>query len=109
VLRPRIERKGVSALLALTESGVQAVKGIVSSSEELPETGGVRVVAGRSGTEPNFELSVVSLPGEDDQVIEEHGARLFLDPDAASLLEDKVLDASVEQNRVAFTIADQEE
>ena len=96
-------------MLALTDNAVEAVKGIVSSSEEVPESGGVRVVAGRSGTEPNFELSVVSLPGEDDEVIEEHGARLFLDPDAASLLKDKVLDASVEQNRVAFTLVDQGE
>jgi Fe-S cluster assembly iron-binding protein IscA len=96
-------------LLTLTENAVQAVKGIVSSSEEVPESGGVRVVAGRAGAEPNFELSVVSLPGEDDEVIEEHGARLFLDPGAAALLEDKVLDASVEQNRVAFTLADQGE
>ena len=95
-------------MLALTDNAVEAVKGIVSSSEEVPESGGVRVVAGRSGTEPNFELSVVSLPGEDDEVIEEHGARLFLDPDAASL-KDKVLDASVEQNRVAFTLVDQGE
>jgi iron-sulfur cluster assembly protein len=44
---------------------------------------------------------------EDDEVIEEERARIFLDPEAASLLEDKVLDASVEQNQVAFTLADQ--
>jgi iron-sulfur cluster assembly protein len=40
-------------------------------------------------------------------VIEEQGARVFLEPEAASLLEDKVLDASVERSQVAFTIADQ--
>jgi iron-sulfur cluster assembly protein len=57
----------------------------------------------------NFELRVVSLPAEDDEVIEERGARVFLEPEAASLLGDMVLDASVEQNRVAFTIADQVE
>jgi iron-sulfur cluster assembly protein len=47
------------------------------------------------------------LPAEDDEVIEEHGARLFLDHDAALLLEDKVLDASVERDQVAFMLADQ--
>jgi Fe-S cluster assembly iron-binding protein IscA len=47
------------------------------------------------------------LPAEDDEVIEEHGARVFLEPAAASLLDDKVLDANVEEDRVAFTIADQ--
>jgi Fe-S cluster assembly iron-binding protein IscA len=39
-------------------------------------------------------------------VIEEQGARVFLEPEAASLLDDKVLDASVEHNQVAFTIDD---
>jgi hypothetical protein len=34
---------------------------------------------------------------------------LFLEPEAASLLDDKVLDASIEHNRVAFTIAEQAE
>jgi hypothetical protein len=33
--------------------------------------------------------------------------RIFLEPEAASLLDDKVLDATVEQNKIAFTIADQ--
>ena len=97
----------MSALLALTDSAVQAVKGIVSSSDEASETGGLRMVGERAGTQANFDLSVVPLPAEDDEVIEEQGARVFLEPEAASLLDDKVLDASVEQDQVAFTIAEQ--
>jgi Fe-S cluster assembly iron-binding protein IscA len=85
------------------------VKDIVSSSDEASETGGLRLVAEHDGTRANFQLSVVPLPAEDDEVIEEQGARLFLEPEAASLLDDKVLDADVEQDRVAFTIADQTE
>ena len=42
-------------------------------------------------------------------MIEEDGARIFLDPEAASLLDDKVLDVSVEQNQLAFTIGNQSE
>ena len=97
----------MGALLALTDSAVEAVKHIVSSSEGVSETGGLRLVAEQVGTETNFQLSVVSLPAEDDEVIEEEDARVFLEPEAASLLDDKVLDATVEQNKVAFTIADQ--
>jgi iron-sulfur cluster assembly protein len=107
--RPEPTRKEVSAVLALTDSAVQAVKHIVSSSEEVSETGGLRMVAERAGTQANFQLSVVPLPAEDDEVIEEEGARVFLEPEAASLLDDKVLDASVEQNQVAFTIGEQAE
>jgi iron-sulfur cluster assembly protein len=67
----------------------------------------LRMVAEREGTQANFHLDVVTLPAEDDEVIDEQGARVFLEPEAASLLDDKVLDASVEQDQVAFTIADQ--
>jgi iron-sulfur cluster assembly protein len=96
-------------LLALTDNAVEAVKSIVSSSDEASETSGLRMVAERAGTQANFHLSVVALPAEHDEVIDEHGARVFLEPEAASLLEEKVLDASVEQDQVAFTIEDQVE
>jgi iron-sulfur cluster assembly protein len=99
----------VSALLALTDNAVEAVKNIISSSDEPSEMSGLRMVAELAGTRANFNLSVVPLPAEDDQVIEEQGARVFLEPEAASLLDDKVLDASIEQDHVAFTIADQTE
>lgn len=96
-------------MLALTESAVDAVKRIVESSDEASETAGLRLVAEQTGMEANLQLSVTRLPAEDDEVIEEEGARVFLEPAAASLLDDKVLDASIEQNRVAFMIADQGE
>jgi Fe-S cluster assembly iron-binding protein IscA len=47
----------------------------------------------------NLRLSVALLPSEDDEVLEEQGTRVFLEPEAASLLDDNVLDASVEQNQ----------
>jgi iron-sulfur cluster assembly protein len=99
----------VGALLALTDNAVEAVRNIVSSSDELPETGGLRLVAERAGTQANLQLSVVAMPAEDDEVIEEQGVRVFLEPEAAALLDDKVLDASMVQNQVEFTIADQVE
>jgi Fe-S cluster assembly iron-binding protein IscA len=96
-------------LLALTDNAVEAVKSIVSSADEASETSGLRMVAERAGTQANFHLAVVPLPAEDDEVIDEQGARIFLEPEAASLLDEKVLDASLEQDQVAFTIADQVE
>jgi iron-sulfur cluster assembly protein len=99
----------VSALLALTDNAVEAVRQLVSSSEEASETSGLRLVAEQAETQTSFRLSVVPQPAEDDEVIEEEDARVFLEPEAASLLEDKVLDATVEQNRLAFTIGDQAE
>jgi Fe-S cluster assembly iron-binding protein IscA len=103
---PEATRKEVRALLALTDSAVEAVKRIVSSSEEDPG-GGIRVVAEQDGVETRFQLSIVALPSEDDAVIEEQGARVFLESKAAYLLDDKVLDAHVDQNQVAFKLDDQ--
>jgi len=40
-------------------------------------------------------------------VIETKGARVFLEPQAASLLRDKILDASIEHGEVPFTFAEQ--
>ena len=96
-------------MLALTDSAVDAVRRIVESSDEASETAGLRLVADQTGMEANFHLSVTQLPAEDDEVIEEEGARVFLEPQAASLLDDKVLDATLDQDRVAFAIADQVE
>jgi iron-sulfur cluster assembly protein len=86
---------------ALSDRAVQAVKGIVASAEEAPETGGLRVIADHVGAQVNLQLGVVALPGEDDEVIEAQGARMFLEPEDPSLLEDKLLDTTLEQNEVA--------
>jgi Fe-S cluster assembly iron-binding protein IscA len=94
-------------LLALTDRAVEAVKEIVSSSGEATETGGLRLSAEREGTQASFKLRLASLPAEDDAVIEERGARVFVDADAAELLDDKMLDAMIDQDQVAFTVIDQ--
>ena len=93
-------------MLALTDSAVEAVRGIVSSSEQASETGGLRIAAEPMAGAVSFQLSVVALPGEDDEVVEDHGARLFLDQEAATVLDGKVLDARIEQNQVEFMLAD---
>jgi iron-sulfur cluster assembly protein len=97
----------VRALLALTDRAVEAVKDIVSSSGEASETGGLRMTAERADGKATFKLRVVPLPADDDAVIEEHGARVFVEANAAMLLDDKVLDATTDRDRVAFTFVDQ--
>ncbi|MGH3060605.1 MAG: hypothetical protein ACRDNA_04235, partial [Gaiellaceae bacterium] len=71
-----------------------ARKHIVSSSKELPRRAVCGWFAEQVGTQTNFRLSVVLLPAEDDEVIEEQDARVFLEPEAPSLLDDKVRDAA---------------
>lgn len=95
-------------MLAITETAVEAIKGVVAT-QELPESAGVRIVADRaSEPEGALEVSVAATPAEDDEVIEEAGAQVFLEPRAAEILEDKVLDAEVDQQgQVSFAVGEQ--
>jgi len=95
-------------MLELTDSAADAIRALVGASDETAETGGLRVAAEQEGDMVSLEFNVVVLPGEDDEVVEEFGARVFLEPTAASLLDDKVLDASMQEERIAFMLTDQE-
>ena len=52
-------------------------------------------------------VAVVEAPADSDEVIEEEGARVFLDSATTDYLEAKVLDASGSDEGVRFTIAEQ--
>lgn len=93
-------------MLELTESAVEAVQILLAASPEIEdESGGLRVTS----TGESFQLGVAALPDEEDEVVEAEGARVFLEPDAAAELDDKVLDARVEDDEFAFMIAPQAE
>jgi iron-sulfur cluster assembly protein len=96
-------------MLALTEDAAVAVRGVLAA-EELPDEAGVRISADETGGggEAEFDLSLAVAPTEGDQVIEEGGARVFLDETAASLLDDQVLDAVVHDDHFHFTFRDRE-
>ena len=102
-------RKGASAMLAITETAATAIKELTAAQEQ-PDEAGVRIAA-REAADVNapdsLELSLVDGPAEDDEVVDEHGAHVFLEPRAASYLEDKLLDAHIEGQRVRFAVTDQ--
>lgn len=58
---------------------------------------------------PKLEMKIAEEPGPSDQVVETDGARVFLDPDASTTLDDKWLDATVQEGRAHFLIAGREE
>ena len=93
-------------MLTLTEGAAEAVKSIVSSSPNVPETAGLRISEQESeGGEARFQLSLVEAPLAEDEVIEENGARIFLESDAAQDLDDKVLDAAIDETGVQFSLS----
>jgi iron-sulfur cluster assembly protein len=97
-------------MLVLTEAAAEAVKS-VTSNPQVPEGTGLRIApsAPDSGSAAGFQLTAALVPAEDDQVIEAAGTRVFLEPQAAAYLEDKVLDAQVdEQGKAHFSLGVQE-
>jgi iron-sulfur cluster assembly protein len=99
----------VSQVLAITENAAEVIRAIVRSSpQEVPGEPGLRIAASSQEEQRTaFELTIAALPAEDDEVVEEHGAHVFLDPEAVPYLDDKVLDARVEGDQVGFTLVEQ--
>ncbi|MGH3151664.1 MAG: Fe-S cluster assembly protein HesB [Streptosporangiaceae bacterium] len=85
-------------MLVLTEAAAEVVKAI-TSTPETPEGSGLRIAASDAHAADPGALQVSAAPGpsENDQVIDAAGAHVYLEPQAAAYLDDKVLDAQVDQ------------
>ncbi len=95
-------------MLTLTDNAADAVKTIAQATEGMPDESGLRIQAEAAGDgQMGFGLALADGPAEEDQVIEEDGARVFLGPEAAVYLDDKVLDASIVGDKVQFSLTEQ--
>jgi Fe-S cluster assembly iron-binding protein IscA len=95
-------------VLAITENAAEAIQAIGASLPKAPGEAGLRIAARPGEEQEKLELTIAAIPAEDDEVVDEHGAHVFLDPGAASYLEDKVLDARVEGQQVGFEVLEQD-
>ena len=95
-------------MLTLTPTAAEAVRRLVDSAPtETAE--GLRIAPGQAtaaGT--SLEITIVDGPELDDQEVLEAGAHVFLEPEVAEFMEDKVLDAELEETGVRFSIRDQD-
>jgi iron-sulfur cluster assembly protein len=92
-------------MLAVTDNAATVIRDLTSQGE-VPEGSGLRIAA--DAMEGSLTLSLAPQPEEGDQVVDAAGARLFLDSDAAVMLDDKELDAAVDQGgSVQFAVAEQ--
>jgi len=90
-------------MLTLTENASTIVRDI-TAQPGMPETAGLRI-SSELGDQPTFAISAAEQPQEEDQVVEQAGATVYLDQTAAELLDDKVLDAAVDdQGKVEFAL-----
>jgi iron-sulfur cluster assembly protein len=94
----------VGLVLTLTHTAAEVVRTLVDQSEP-PGSGGLRIAATESGVEGvSLELSLVGEPEALDATVEQEGATVYLDPSAAELLDDKLLDAQVAEDHVTFVL-----
>ncbi|MGH3837165.1 MAG: adhesin [Jiangellaceae bacterium] len=91
-------------MLAITETAATAITTLISDSQ-MPEGAGLRIVQ-PEGSE-TLQLSVAPAPAEQDTVLESAGVSVFLEPTAAQVLDDKVLDVKLDEDQYRFAIAQQ--
>lgn len=90
-------------MLMLTENATKLIGTLVDKTD-LPEGAGLRIASAPEG----LTVSPVGVPETSDQVVENQSARVFVEPDAAQALDDKVLDAQVDDSgRVQFFLGSQ--
>jgi len=95
-------------MLTLTQTAAEVVRTLVDQSAS--DAGGLRIAASAEGLEGvSLELSLVGEPEATDETIEQSGATVYLDPDAAQLLADKLLDAQVAEDHVTFVLREEDE
>jgi iron-sulfur cluster assembly protein len=96
-------------MLTLTDTARQLVRGMVEA-EDAAEEGGLRITAGRNAAgEAALALELAAEPAEGDQVVDEDGSRVFLEPEVATLLDDKVLDVQQHGDHYHFSLGEQQE
>jgi iron-sulfur cluster assembly protein len=96
-------------VLTVTPTAAEVVRELVAGSP-VDDDGGLRIAPGAptpAGTP--LEVAVADSPEVTDQTVDEGGARVFVAADAAEFLDDKVLDARVDEGQLRFTITGTEE
>jgi Fe-S cluster assembly iron-binding protein IscA len=93
-------------MLTLTPIASEAIRQLSAQTDD-PEASGIRIAPGPETLEGTaLELSLVEEPEPSDEKLEEDGATVYLEPQVAGFLDDKVLDAEVEEGRVTFLVRD---
>ncbi len=82
-------------MLAITEEAAAAI-GTLATNAQLPDGGGLRITAPSS--EQGLQLALVGNPEQEDVVLAGDGVTVFLEPAAAQVLDDKVLDVQTVAN-----------
>lgn len=90
-------------MLTLTDNATSEIRNIIEDPQ-VPDGCGLRIA--NDPAAGGLTLTLAAAPSEDDHVLDDGGARVFLAPQAAQLLDDKALDAAKDgDGQLRFTVA----
>ena len=94
-------------MLTITENAEQALDAVVAA-ENAPEGAGVRISQGMGADgQPAVGLALAPAPEPGDAVVEDANVPVFVAAEVADLLDDKILDAQVKGDQIAFRLGEQ--
>ncbi|EHK86060.1 hypothetical protein SacazDRAFT_04138 [Saccharomonospora azurea NA-128] len=100
--------EGNTDMLAMTDAAAEAISAL--TAQDGQDSAGLRfAVQEETEAGAQLALSITPAPEEGDQVLgTESGARVFLEPQAATFLDDKVLDIQQdEEGQLNFAVMPQ--
>jgi Fe-S cluster assembly iron-binding protein IscA len=96
-------RREEFSVLTLTDEAVSVLREL-TTQPGLPAEAGLRIAPPETGAD-GLALSLAEGPQAGDQVIEDAGVHVYVQPDAAAALDDKSLDARIgETGEVSFQL-----
>jgi Fe-S cluster assembly iron-binding protein IscA len=99
--------EGGRTMLTLTPTAAEAVRALVTNMEVDDSSGGLRISSGEAAAQnESLTLAVVNGPEPMDDEIAAAGANVFLEPAVSAMIDNKVLDATMEGDQVRFMLFD---
>ena len=90
--KPELAHQSLETPAILQRFGVKTA--ICTDHPETPDEAGLRIT---STAEAQLAVTTADEPVVGDKLVEQDGARIYLDPVAAQQLDDKVLDAGIDE------------
>ena len=97
-------------MLTLTPEAIQAIERLLTAPG-VARGAGIRLIGVAPEDDPGvtseLQVEVAQEAGESDELIEEAGARVFVEESVCGYLADKMLDAEMLGERIRFSLAGQ--
>jgi iron-sulfur cluster assembly protein len=94
-------------MLALTEDAAVMIERLLEKPD-VPDHAGLRIAAGEStngdGDSRSLQVMLAAEPADEDLVVEEAGARVFIEQTVAPYLDDKLLDVATDERGAQFSL-----